>query len=114
MKKIIIMMLVLMTVGILSAATVGVEADTQVKNLGYRPFNSPPGTQFEPGDGPNYFRISLYHQLGVYEISFEYFDQNWGFWREHRDVVAIWWLETELRLYYQLVTGNPPTDPGNQ
>lgn len=111
MKKIIIMMLLLVALGIASAATVGVEADTQVKNLQYRPADSPPGTPFTPGDGENYFYVNT---EGQYDIAFEYFDPGFGTWRWHYDFVSVWWIGAELRLYYQLVTGNPPTDPGNQ
>jgi len=114
MKKIFMIMLVLLTIGVVSAATVGVEADTQVRDLGYRPVGSPPGTLFTPGQGENYFHVSLLSQLGVYEISFEYFDQNWGDWIEHRDIVAIWDIGNEIRLYFQLVTYNPPTNPKNK
>lgn len=103
-----------MAVGIVSAATVGVEADTQVKNLWYRPADSSPGTQFEPGDGPNYFYLTTYSALGQYEIAFQYFDPNFGTWCWHYDFVSVWWIGAEIRLYYQLVTGNTPTDPGNQ
>ncbi len=112
MKKIIIMMLVLMTVGIMSAAVVKIGADTYVRNLSFRRADS--GTDFEEGFTDYSFHINVSYKLGLQELRFEYLDVDTGQWLFYYDFIGVYSLQTEQWRYYQLMTAYPPTDPINQ
>jgi len=89
MKKIFMIMLVLLTIGVVSAAVVKVDADTQIRGMEYKPANAVPGSPYTFGDTGHSFRITTQSGLGQYKFRFEFFDPNCGQWGIKEDFVSV-------------------------
>ncbi len=107
MKKIIIIMLVLLTVGIVSAANITVHADTQIK-LSY---SYDHGFNWDLEDDNSIYVLVTPR---FYELKIEWFAVGDNVWNIEYAHVDVWNMDDDIHLYYQFVTKDEPTNPINQ
>lgn len=99
-------MLVLLTVGIVSAANITVHADTQIK-LSY---------SIAQSDDVPVAGNSIYVPVTprFYELKIEWFAVGDNVWNIEYAHVDVWNMDDDIHLYYQFVTKDEPTNPINQ
>ncbi len=99
-------MLVLMTVGIVSAARITVHADTRIK-LSY---NIAPGGDVPVAGNSIYVPVTP----TFYNLKIEWFAVGDNVWNIEYTHVDVWNMDDDIHLYYQFVTKDEPTNPINQ
>jgi len=113
MKRLLVIMLILVAIGLVSAATITVHADTRIE-CGYRVLGS--GIPFKPATADNVMNIySPWEQ--TYEIQIKWWSLSHvlpQFAQLEYAIVHIYHPTNDIHLYYQFVTGNEPTNPINQ
>ncbi len=110
MKRLLIIMLLLVAIGIVNAASVTIHADTYVKISYKRACDN----DYTIGQGDNYFLVSSPYELGLYNIKIQWMDTDSGLWNVSYDSVSVWWVGSDIHLYYRFVTIVDPTNPINQ
>ena len=107
MKRLLVIMLILVAIGVVSAARITIHADTNIK-LRYS-INSSNWWEDED-DNSIYVPVTP----GFYDIEIRWLDISRPVWNTEYAHVDVWNIDDDIHLYYQFVTANEPTDPTNQ
>jgi len=108
MKRLLVIMLILVAVGVVSAARITIHADTSIK-VSY-------ATQHSPSEEVNGNVIEIICTMPLFcDIEIEWFDVGAPYphcYKIEHAHVDIWNDSDDIHLYYQFVTGNnDPTNP---
>ncbi|MFA7056140.1 MAG: hypothetical protein WC155_01100 [Candidatus Cloacimonadales bacterium] len=107
MKRLLVIMLILVAVGVVNAARITIHADTQIKLS----WNITPATNWVP-ENDNIIYVPTTPKF--YNIKIEWLDISRPVWNTEYAHVDVWNMDDDIHLYYQFVTANEPTDPINQ
>ncbi len=100
-------MLLLVAIGIASAARITVHADTQIELY----WNITPATYWNQEDD-NIIDVPMTPTF--YNLRIKWFAVGDNVWNIEYTHVDVWNMDDDIHLYYQFVTKDEPTNPINQ